>query len=478
MKKYIGFIVIGILISACKLPYMGRTTENKDVPNYYFNSTDTTVEDSTNTAESVKWKDFFKDTLLAVLIDSALKNNQELNITLQEILISNNEVMARKGEYLPTVGVGLSAGAEKTPRYTRNGASDEANEIMPGKATPAILPNFMVGFHASWEIDIWGKLHNAKKAAYERYLASVQGKNFLITNLVAEIASTYYELEAYDSQLKIISQYIKIQENALKIAQLQKLSANTTELAVRRFEAELYHTRSRQNIIQQRIVEAENRINFLVGRFPQHVDRNTDAFMTLRPDSVYTGFPVQLLDNRTDIQQAELQLQAAKLDVKVAKKQFYPSLSLDAGVGYQAFNPAVWFSTPMSIVGSLVGNILSPLINRKKIKAAYYSANSKQIQAIYNYERAILKAYIEVSNQISNIRNLKQSFKLKSKQVSTLNEAIKISFRLFKSAEGNYMDVLFTQRDALGAKFDLIETQENRLVANIKLYRALGGGWN
>lgn len=456
---------------------MGRTTVNDNTPNYYYNASDTVVQDSTNVAD-IQWKDYFKDTLLVALIDSALKNNQELNIRLQEILISNNEVMARKGEYLPQVGVGLSVGAEKTPRYTRNGASDEANEIMPGKATPEILPNFMVGFHASWEIDIWGKLHNAKKAAYERFLASVQGKNFLITNLVAEIASTYYELEAYDRQLKIINQYIKIQENALKIARLQKLSANTTELAVRRFEAEVYHTKSRQNIIQQRIVEAENRINFLVGRFPQHVNRSSDLFMTMRLDSIATGFPIQLLENRTDVQQAELQLAAAKLDVKVAKKQFYPSLSLEGGVGYQAFNPAVWFSTPLSIVGGLIGNIISPLINRKKIKAAYYSSNSKQIQAIYNYERTILKAYIEVSNQISNIRNLKQSYKLKSKQVNTLNEAITISFKLFKSAEGDYMDVLFTQRDALEAKFDLIETQENRLVANINLYRSLGGGWN
>lgn len=475
--SYLGILIVSLIITACKLPYVGRNVENANVPNKFSNSQDSSSTDTTNTA-AIKWRDYFKDTMLTALIDSALHNNQELNIILQEIQIHKNEVRAKKGEYLPTVGVGLSAGVEKTARYTRDGASEAANDIMPGKPTPDILPNYMIGFNASWEIDIWGKLHKAKRAAFNRFLASVEGKNFMVTNLVSEIARLYYELLALDNQLIIVKQNIQIQSNALEIVNLQKQSAIVTELAVRRFEAEVYHTKSLQFEVQQQIVETENKINFLVGRFPQHINRSSVVFTNITPDTTFVGVPSQLLENRRDIKEAELKLVAAKLDVKVAKAQFYPSLSLDAGVGFRAFNPTVLFKSPLSILWGLVGHLIAPLINRNAIKATYYSSNSKQIQAVYNYEQAILRAYIEVSNQMANIENLRQNYALKSKQVKALNESITISINLFKSAQADYMEVLFTQRDALESKFDLIETQKQRLIATINMYKALGGGWN
>ncbi len=469
--KYLAIISISLVFTACNVPHLVQKKENSSVPASYNNS-----QDTTNTAQ-VKWKDFFTDPYLAALIDSALMNNQELNITLQEIAISRNEIRARKGEYLPFVGLKGGAGADKVGRYTNIGAMEANTEIKPGKAMPEAVPNYMFSALASWEVDIWNKLHNAKKSAINRYLSSIEGRNFMITHLAAEIAQSYYELLAYDNQLEILQSNIEIQQNALKIVKMEKDAAKVTELAVRKFEAEVFKNQSRQYYIMQQIRETENKINFLVGRYPQPILRNSKNFTDLVPDTIHAGIPSQLLANRPDIKQAELELAATKLDVKAAKANFYPSLNITAGIGYQAFNPQYLITTPESMLYSLAGDLVAPLVNRNAIKAQYYSANSKQIQAIYNYERTILRAYIEVANQISNISNLEKSYDLKAKQVQALTQSIDISTGLFKSARADYMEVLLTQRDALDSKFDLVETKMQQMNAVVNIYRALGGGW-
>jgi outer membrane protein, multidrug efflux system len=469
--KYIGITCLSLCLGACSLPYLGRKTENKTVPASFSNS-----KDSTNTAK-IKWNVFFKDPNLKSLIDTALKNNQELNVMLQEINIANNEVRARKGAYLPALGIGVGAGVDKVGRYTSQGASDDITEIAPGKKTPEVLPNYVLGVNASWEVDIWRKLRNSKKSAVYKYLSSVEGKNFMVTNLISEIANSYYELMALDNQLETLQKNIQIQQSALEIVKLEKTAAKVTELAVQKFEAEVFKNLSHQYFIMQQIKVAENRINFLVGRFPQTVARNSSTFNDLVVDTMSAGIPSQLLQNRPDIRQAERMLMASKLDVKAAKAEFYPTFLITAAGGYQAFNAKYLINTPQSLLYSLAGNLVAPLINRNAIKANYYSANSKQIQAVYNYERSILNAHIEVVNQLSNINNLEKSYDMKAKQVNALNESINISIGLFKSARADYMEVLLTQRDALESKFELIETKMQQLNAEVNMYRALGGGW-
>ncbi len=474
-KNRIGSLVIiavlAVTMTACKDLKIASKTENNYTPEAYQNSKDTT-----NTA-NIKWKDFFKDQYLIALIDTALKNNQELNITMQEINVAKAEVRAKKGEYLPSAGVSVGAGVEKVGEYTRDGAVEKNLPIRDGKAFPDPLGNFVVGVNASWEIDIWHKLRNGRDAAAARYLASVEGKNFMVTNLVAEISESYYELMAYDTKLEILKQNLEIQKNALEIVKLQKVAGEVTELAVKKFEAEVYKNQSHLFYIQQQIVEVENRINFLVGRFPQPVQRNSAAFQQMVPDTIYNGIPSQLLQNRPDIREAELNLTASKLDVKVARANFYPSLRITAGVGYQAFNVKYLITSPQSLLYNIAGDLVAPLINRNALKAKYASANAKQIQAVYKYEQTILNSYIEVTNRVTKVQNLKNSYELKQKQVDALTQSITISTNLFKSAKADYMEVLMTQRDAIEAKFDLVEIKQEQLYNMVSVYQALGGGW-
>ncbi|MFD1818422.1 efflux transporter, outer membrane factor (OMF) lipoprotein, NodT family [Pseudarcicella hirudinis] len=471
--KWLGFIFLTLSFSACVVPVtLIDKKANTSVPASYNNS-----QDSTNTAK-VKWKDYFTDPNLSALIDVALQNNQELNITLQEIEIARNEIQSRKGEYLPFVNLGGGAGAEKVSRYTSQGASDAMSEIKPGKETPDILPNTYFGAFAHWEVDIWHKLRNARKVAVTNYLASTEGKNFLVTNLVAEIARSYYELMALDNHLEIIQKNIVILNNALAIIKQEKDAAKVTELAVRRFEAEVFKTKSLQYEIQQKVVETENRINFLVGRYPQPVQRSSQGFNELVPHKIYAGLPSQLLENRPDIKQAELKLVAAKLDISVAKANFYPSLGLSASLGFRSYNPLYLANLPEALMSSLAGDLAGPLINKNAIIATYKSANSKQIQAVYDFERTILNAYIEVSNQLSNIDNLEKKYNMKNNQVQALTQSTDISLKLFKSARADYMEVLLTQRDVLESRMELVETKMMQMNALVNTYRALGGGWN
>ncbi len=460
-----------LALVGCMVPKVSQRTENQSVPQAYVNGSDTV-----NTV-TMNWRLFFKDKNLVNLIDTALQNNQELAITLQEIEIAKNEVLVRKGLLLPSVKLGGVAGIEKVGTYTSQGAGDASAEIIPGRRVPEVLGDFTVAAHMTWELDIWKKLHNAKKAAVLRYLSTVEGKNFVVTGLVSEVANSYYELMALDYQLAIIRQNIELQKNALSIVKVQKEASQATDLAVQKFQAEVFKSESMQYEIYQQIKETENRINFLLGRYPQPILRDTANFLQMEPALAAAGTPSQLLANRPDIKKAELELAAAKLDVKVARAEFLPSFGISAAIGLQAFDPAYLLKLPESLLFLLAGEVAGPVINRNAIKAEYYSANARQVQAIYNYERTILNSYMEVSNQLSGLSTLEKSYDLKSKQVAALIQSIVVSNDLFRYARADYLEVLLTQRDALEARLELVETKKMQLNAGVNLYKALGGGW-
>lgn len=471
INRCISGALICLIVASCKVPAVMQTKENNSVPDSYENSLDTT------NMSAVQWRKFFTDQNLVNLIDTALVRNQELNITLQEIQMAKNDVLFRQRSLSPTVGARLGIGVEKVGRYTSQGAGDKSTEILPGQEVPDALTDITAAVYASWEVDIWKKLRNAKKAAITRYLSTIEGKNFVLTNLVAEVANSYYELLALDNQLEIVRQNLGLQKDALEIVKIQKEASKVTELAVQKFQAEVLKSQGLEFDLLQNIKETENRINLLLARYPQPIPRNKSNFLTLVPSVVNSGIPSQLLANRPDIRQAELDLAAAKLDVKVARAEFYPSFEISGALGFQAFKPSYLLKLPESLLYSLAGELAGPLVNRNAIKAELYTANARQLQAMYNYERRILNAYLEVSTQLSKIDNVRKSYELKSKQVDALTRSVDISNDLFKSSRADYFEVLMTQRDALESKLELVETKKEQLTAVVNIFRDLGGGW-
>lgn len=422
--------------------------------------------------------EFFQDPRLVSLIDQALVGNQELRILAQDIAIANNEVLRRRGAYLPFFTGGLTnISYNKYSDYTPFG-SDLKQIIKPGGGLfPNPLPDYLIGANVSWQVDIWRQLRNARDAASLRYLGTVDGRNFVVTRMVAEISENYYKLMAYDNQLATLDATIALQEQSLTMARAQMEAARGTELGVQRFLAEVQKNQSQKLIIRQAIVETENRINFLCGRYPQPVDRDSSNFIELQLQTLKVGVPSQLLQNRPDVVQAERTLAAAGLDVRVARANFFPKMIITAGVGYEAFDPKFLFYTPESLIYGVAGNLVAPLINRSAIKAEYLNADARQLQALYEYQRTILTAFTEVVNQITKVQNYSNSIAIKRQQLASLESAVDVASKLFQNARVEYIDVLFAQRDRNEARIVLIETKQEQLAGIVNAYQALGGGW-
>ena len=429
---------------------------------------------SVDSAASISWRHFFSDPYLVSLIEKALANNQEFNIAIQDIAIAANEVKERQAEYLPKVALGAGASYIRPSENTTEGVLDKITE-RDFYRNPDF--NLNLGPSLSWEVDIWKKLRNAKEAARLRMIAQYEARNFLISRLVTEIATNYYELMALDTSLKILDANISIQEAAFRKMQLLKRYAKTNQLAVNRFEAQLLKTKSQRFETSQRIVEKENRLRFLSGIYDEApILRHSDQFMTMPVDELQTGVPPQLLENRADIRQAAAAIKAAKLDLKSVKAQLYPNVTIRAGTGFSGFSPALLFH-PQSLLYNAIGDVMVPLINRKAILARIQTADAHQTQTVLTYEQTLLKAYTDVLNQVSNIRNMQQAFDKKKGEVVLLDESIVTANSLFKYARATYVEVLLTQEEKLNAEKELVEVKMNLVGSRVNLYRALGGGW-
>jgi NodT family efflux transporter outer membrane factor (OMF) lipoprotein len=482
-----------LVLPSCGIPNLRQAMPGPALPASYtagFNGA-ASLENSSQ----VPIEDFFNDPKLTSLICQALAGgNQELRILYEDVQIAQNEVLGRSGAYLPFVSLGLGAGLEKFSRFTPEGAAEDQLEYLPGKHFPGLPGNFIAAFYASWEVDIWRMLRNLRDAARLRFLATNEGRNYVITRLVAEIAENYYMLMALDKRIENLDNIIALQQETLEIARAIMQAGRSSALPVQRFQAEVRKNQSLRLITQQDIIQVENRINFLVGRYPQPVERNNiplKDFIDLNLHALSLGVPTQLLQNRPDVRQAERELAAAGLDVKAARARFFPQLAIagptgPAGpyspVGWQAFNPKYLFWTPDALLVSVAGDLITPLVNKRAIRADYKTANARQLQAVYNYQRVILNAYTEVVTRVTKVQNYSRSIEARKQQVAALESAVDFAFKLFKlprveeKTRVSYLDVLLVQRDLWDARLEWIETKQQQLSAIVNVYQALGGG--
>ena len=469
IARAIACSIMLLVLPSCGIPPLRNPEPGPGLPTDFNGTT------SSENSGQLGIEEFYNDRMLTLLIERGLFENRELKILNEEVQIAGNDVLARSGAYLPFVSVVAGAGLNRYSRFTEIGAGILDDQYLPGKHFTNPSGEFGTGLNLTWQLDIYRQLRNARDAAAQRYVVASEKRNFFVTTLVAEIAENFYRLMGLDKRLENLDQIIELQTRSLEIAKARKEAARSTELGVLRFQAELERNYSEKLIINQSIIQGENRINFLVNRYPQRVERDSTRFYELEIHPIAVGLPSQLLQNRPDIRQAERELAATGLDVKVARVNFFPQVVISGGVGLGSLLLNHLFE-PNAVVGNIAGGLVGPLVNKRAIRAQYLTANAAQLQAIYKYQRVILEAFTQVINRMTTVENFSKSIEIKRQQLKTLEAAVRYAEDLFQSARIEYIDVLFSQRDLRDARVVMIDTKAEQLAAVVNTYQALGGG--
>ncbi len=425
--------------------------------------------------------EFFKDEVLRSLIDTAIQSNPDLMIAIERINIAQAYYKIQKGSLYPTLSVGASAGVEKYGDYTLNGVGNYDTNLSPNiskdQRIPTPTPEFLIGLRSTWEIDIWGKLRNKKRAAYRRMLATEKGRQAVVTALTAQVATQYYTILALDNELEILQRNVLLQENATELVRVLTEGGRATTLAVQQFEAQLLNTKAAIQKVKRGLVSSQNALNVLLGRFPETISRGPNLMAQAMPATVQSGIPADWLHHRPDVAEAALQMEAAGFDMKSARAAFYPSLTINPFMGLNAFKGNLLF-TAASMAYGVVGGLSAPLFQQNQIRGAYKMTIAEREQTFQVYRKTVLQGFSEVQSGLENLELMQQQFNLKQQEVAVLQQAVKTSGDLFLAGYASYLEVITAQRNVLDAELALTQTQQERFHTLIELYRALGGGWS
>lgn len=470
----VGVLLVVLLASGCK-SYQAVTVESRmTLPEAFEDSKDTT-----NVA-TLPVRQFFPDPYLQALIDTALSGSPDIQVAWQRVQIASAGMHYNRAFLLPSVQAGVLASVDKYGDYTMNGVGNHDTNLSPNvddkEKIPNPTPDYFVGLRSSWEIDLWGKLRNRKKAAVARWLASREGYRLVVTSLTADIATLYYQLLALDNEQKVLTKNIQLQENALEIVKVQKLGGRATELAVQQFQAQLLHTKSLRYTTAQQITEAENQLNFLIGRTAQPIPRDSSLLEVPLPPTLSAGIPSQLLLNRPDIRAAELELEALNADIRAARAAFFPSLTLTPYVGFNAFKTALLFNGGSLAYGA-AGSLMAPIFNRNAIKADYERTIAEGRVALYDYQKTVLAAFQEVTGSLKGIRNYTDYYQLKQQEAESLHNAVGVANDLYLVGRASYLEVITAQRSVLDAELEVTAARKSIFLQAVALYRSVGGGW-
>ncbi|OZI09673.1 RND transporter [Siphonobacter sp. BAB-5385] len=481
-KRQIFSILAGawlLSLSSCRVRHTPATLAPVPVPSAYAGSLNDPNTDSLSIGND-PYNRLFTDANLVALIDTALARNLDVKMALQRLEVTRAQYGISQAALRPQVDAVVSAGVDRFGRYTLNGVGNydtNFSEYVTGSSIiPNPVPDYFVGFRSSWEIDLWGKLRNRKRAAYNRVLASQEGRNVIVTDLVAEVARLYFTLLSLDAELEIIRDNVELQQQALSLVEVQKAAGRVTELAVQQFNAQLLNTKSLEGGVRQQILQAENQINVLLGRYPQPIQRGISIREQQLPATVAAGVPAQLMSRRPDIRQVERELEAANIDVAVARAEFLPSLNLTPYVGLNAFRLGVLGSVE-SMTAGILGGLSAPVLNRRFIKGNLRVTEAERNRSFLAYQQVILRGVSEVVQSLKGLENFRNVADYQTQQVNVLKQAATTSDNLFATGYATYLEVITAQRSVLESELSLINTKRSQFLSLVDLYRALGGGW-
>jgi outer membrane protein TolC len=424
------------------------------------------------------WK---RDTLLVQLIDSVLVRSNDIKIGFLQLAMSKADFGYQRGLLKPAVNGIVQPSMRRFGKYTMDGVGNYdtqfSTNITRDQIIPEHLPDLQIGLQSSWELDIWGKLAKRRKASALRYLASESGQQWLITSLVAEVASSYGQLIALDKELDILKNNIEIQRKAFELVQVQKEAGSVNESAVQQLEAQWLNSRAQEGNVLQQITSLENDIRFLLNKPTASIHRSKFPFQCALDTSLFARLKIDQLGRRPDVKQAKLNLMAAFETKESAALALKPSIVLSGILGVQGFQPAYLFQLPASMAYQLLGGITAPWLNRSAITSEMLRTESSWKAQDLAYQNALVKGYLEWDTQVKSLTYLQTQQQLKQREVLLTKGAINTVGTLFLTANASYLEVLTAQQNALRSELELLEISRNQWMRAINLYRVLGGGW-
>lgn len=423
------------------------------------------VSTDTLSLANVSWDKIFTDPILQGYIKKGLENNLDIRIAMQNLAAAQATMLQGKAGYYPT----LSAGADWTHQ-----------ELSKNSQFGAIVSNTTVNQYQltgtlSWEADIWGKIRSNKRGTQASYLQTNAANQAIKTQLIASIASTYYQLLALDEQIKVAEETLINRDQSIETIKSLKKAGNVSEVGVKQTEAQKYATELIIADLKNNTILLENTLSILLGEASTKIERSSFETQKLQP-TITLGVPAGLLRNRPDVIAAEYNLISNFEMTNVAKSSFYPSLKVTATGGLQSIDIKEWLSTN-SIFANIVTGLTQPIFNQRQIKTKYEIAKANQEKAYIQFEQSLLTAGKEVSDALAQYNNETYKITVREKQVDALKKAASFSDELLTYGLANYLEVLTSKNDALNAQLNLVDNKFQQYKAIIQLYKALGGGW-
>ncbi|MDP9959545.1 efflux transporter outer membrane subunit [Chryseobacterium lathyri] len=415
---------------------------------------------------AVSWKEIFTDPVLQGHISKALENNLDIRIALQSIGSAEAYLKQSKAAYQPTLSVG--------PNYTfqTQSINTQFGQIIGERR---YVNQFDITASIGWEADLWGKLKAQEKAQLATYLGTVAAHKAVKSDLVASIASAYYQLLTFDAQKRIINETIAVREKNLETTKALKISGNVTEVAVQQSEALVFNAKSLLIDIETQTQLLENTMSLLMGESSHSIARSTLETQKL-PIDLKLGYPAQLLANRPDVMRAEYNLMNAFELTNSAKAQFYPTLKLTGSGGLQSVDLDHLFSVN-SLFANVVAGLAQPILNKRQIQTNYDVSLANRETAYLNFRKTVLTAGKEVSDAI-RVFSVQDSFiELKQKELDAYKKSVEYSQELVNYGMANYLEVLNASVNSLNAELNISNAEYNKMKAAVELYQALGGGW-
>jgi multidrug efflux system outer membrane protein len=417
------------------------------------------INPDTASIASISWMEMFKDRNLQALIREGINNNCDLKIAVARMKQAEANLLQSKAAFLPALSV--------EPQYTRQKTA----------AAQGVLPSnfFELSGNASWEIDLWGKLKGAKNAALASLLQSYAYRRAVQTQLVANIATDYFNLLAYDKELAITLQTAESYKNDVETNKALKQANRVNEASVAQSEANRYAAEVTIPDLRNNIQQTENAISVLVGRQPGPIER--DSIDVQQADTLLkTGLPSQLLSNRPDVQEAEYKVRYYFEQINVARAYFYPSLTITAQGGWQSATIGSLFNGA-SIFGNVTGGLLQPIFNQGLNKQRLQVAKAQYEEYVLTFQQTVLNAGQEVSNALYSYQSVQNKAAIRNLQLDALKRSVDYTRLLLKGGYVTYTDVLTSEQGYLAAQLSSVNDRLQQLTAIVSLYQSLGGGW-